>query len=75
VTPLDLPFEEIWLHDFEFVPQPVNVRMLSAWQLMNCAPGGHFVFGATSSASSRPTEQIVACCSSASWLMLNALVT
>jgi DNA polymerase-1 len=22
VTPLDLPFEEIWLHDFEFVPQP-----------------------------------------------------
>jgi hypothetical protein len=22
VTPTDLPFEEIWLHDFEFVPQP-----------------------------------------------------
>ena len=22
MTPTDLPFEEIWLHDFEFVPQP-----------------------------------------------------
>jgi DNA polymerase-1 len=22
VTPTDLPFEEIWLHDFEFIPQP-----------------------------------------------------
>jgi DNA polymerase-1 len=22
VTPADLPFEEIWLHDFEFVPRP-----------------------------------------------------
>jgi hypothetical protein len=22
VTPTDLPFEEIWLHDFEFVSQP-----------------------------------------------------
>src|SRR5262249_43901394 len=22
VTPIDLPFEEIWLHDFEFIPQP-----------------------------------------------------
>jgi len=22
VTPIELPFEEIWLHDFEFVPQP-----------------------------------------------------
>ena len=22
MTPTDLPFEEIWLHDFEFIPQP-----------------------------------------------------
>jgi hypothetical protein len=22
VTPIELPFEEIWLHDFEFIPKP-----------------------------------------------------
>jgi hypothetical protein len=36
VIPTDLPFEEIWLHDFEFVPQPgarPNVVCLAAREL------------------------------------------
>jgi len=36
VIPTDLPFEEVWLHDFEFIPQPgerADVVCLAAREL------------------------------------------
>ena len=66
MTPTDLPFDQIWLHDFEFVPRPgehPDVVCLAAHELRS---GQTIELWRDALADSRHTAPIAGCCSSIS---------
>ena len=64
MTPIELPYDEIWLHDFEYVPLPGEHPQIVCLVAHELRSGRTLSLGTLSLANNHPIGPMAACCSS-----------